>query len=181
MINKILDKLFNLEIIRTHPKEAIKFAREHFKGKEIIAIEIGVYKGENSEQMNKHLNIKKLYLIEPYKEYKSYAGIYEELDKAKKKAHKRNNKGNEIWIEQLSQDGIGYIYYNPDFIYIDGNHEYEYIKKDLELYWEILNKGGIIAGHDIQYDDISKAVLEFANKENVDVHFGDRRDWWIIK
>ena len=181
MINQILDKLFNLEIIRTHPKEAIKFAIGYFEEKEIVAVEIGVYEGENSEQMNKHLNIKKLYLIEPYKEYESYAGTYNELDKAKKKAHKRNNKGNEIWIEQLSQDGIKMVFEKADFVYIDGNHEYEYIKKDLKLCWKILNKGGIISGHDIQYDDISKAVLEFANKEKVDVHFGDRRDWWIIK
>jgi len=68
-----------------------------------------------------------------------------------------------------------------DFIYIDGNHEYEYVKKDIEMYWHKIKDGGIMAGHDIQLKGVSDAVLEFARKNNLDIYFGDRRDWWIIK
>lgn len=70
---------------------------------------------------------------------------------------------------------------NIDFVYIDGNHEYEYVKKDMELYWNVLNNGGILSGHDIQCAGVSKAVLEFSRKNDLEVSFGDRRDWWIIK
>jgi cephalosporin hydroxylase len=38
-----------------------------------------------------------------------------------------------------------------DFLFIDGNHFYEYVKKDLEMYGPLVKKGGIIALHDIGY------------------------------
>ena len=38
-----------------------------------------------------------------------------------------------------------------DFIYIDGDHSYEAVKRDIELYLPKLKKGGLIAGHD--YDE----------------------------
>jgi predicted O-methyltransferase YrrM len=36
-----------------------------------------------------------------------------------------------------------------DFIFIDGDHSYEGVKKDLEIYSPLVRKGGIIAFHDI--------------------------------
>jgi hypothetical protein len=41
-----------------------------------------------------------------------------------------------------------------DFIYIDGNHSYESVKQDIELYLPKLKKGGIIAGHDYKFLNI---------------------------
>lgn len=35
-----------------------------------------------------------------------------------------------------------------DFIYIDGNHEYDYVKEDLKLWFPKVKKGGLVAGHD---------------------------------
>jgi predicted O-methyltransferase YrrM len=36
-----------------------------------------------------------------------------------------------------------------DFLFIDGDHRYEGVKKDYELYSQLVRKGGIIAFHDI--------------------------------
>ncbi len=36
-----------------------------------------------------------------------------------------------------------------DFIFIDGDHSYEAVKKDFEIYSKFINKNGIIAFHDI--------------------------------
>jgi len=38
-----------------------------------------------------------------------------------------------------------------DFLFIDGNHFYDFVKKDLEMYGPLVKKGGIIAMHDIGY------------------------------
>lgn len=38
-----------------------------------------------------------------------------------------------------------------DFLFIDGNHFYEYVKRDLQMYGPLVRKGGIIALHDIGY------------------------------
>jgi predicted O-methyltransferase YrrM len=35
-----------------------------------------------------------------------------------------------------------------DFIYIDANHKYDYVKEDIELWWPKLKSGGMISGHD---------------------------------
>lgn len=35
-----------------------------------------------------------------------------------------------------------------DFIYIDGIHTYEQVKKDIENYLPLVKKGGVIGGHD---------------------------------
>lgn len=186
LINAVLNR-FNLEIIKTHPKEAIKFAKDHFKNNSINAIEIGVLRGVNSEQILKNLNIKELYLIDPWQSYADYKksepertqqSLNKDFIECKKRIFKYNQKVK--YIKKLSEDAVKFV---PivDFIYIDGNHEYDYVKRDLELYWNKLNKGGIISGHDIQSLGVSTAVLEFARKNNLKINFGDRRDWWIIK
>jgi predicted O-methyltransferase YrrM len=36
-----------------------------------------------------------------------------------------------------------------DFLFIDGDHTYEGVKKDFEMYSPLVRKGGLIAFHDI--------------------------------
>ncbi len=184
--NYYLHKMFKLEIIKTRPKESVKFARKYFKGKEIVVIEIGVFKGENAQDVLSNLNVKKIFLIDPYLKYGDYKsdGSCEEVLAAKVKAHNLLNEySSKIkWIEDYSEKAVHRFKNDSlDFVYVDGNHTYPYVKGDLKLYWDKVKVGGILAGHDIQLFNVSKALLEFANKNKLDVHFGDRRDWWIVK
>ena len=39
-----------------------------------------------------------------------------------------------------------------DAVFIDGNHSYEYVKKDLENYWSKVKPGGIVALHDVNFE-----------------------------
>jgi len=39
-----------------------------------------------------------------------------------------------------------------NFLFIDGNHGYEAVKRDYELYSPLVRKGGIIAFHDIDFE-----------------------------
>ena len=39
-----------------------------------------------------------------------------------------------------------------DAVFIDGNHSYEYVKKDLENYWPKVKAGGIVALHDVNFE-----------------------------
>ena len=39
-----------------------------------------------------------------------------------------------------------------DAVFIDGNHSYEYVKKDLENYWHKVRPGGIVALHDVNFE-----------------------------
>jgi predicted O-methyltransferase YrrM len=53
-----------------------------------------------------------------------------------------------------------------DFVYIDANHTYESVKRDIELALSILKPNGIIAGHDYynEFTGVIKAVDEIFGK-----------------
>jgi len=47
-----------------------------------------------------------------------------------------------------------------DFIYIDGCHKYECVKKDIENSLKKLKRGGILAGHDFTNEPHLQGVYE---------------------
>ena len=47
-----------------------------------------------------------------------------------------------------------------DFVFIDGNHWYDYVKKDIEAWLPKIKKGGMISGHDYEENGVSTAVRE---------------------
>lgn len=51
-----------------------------------------------------------------------------------------------------------------DFVFIDANHNYEYVKEDIALWWPKVKKGGVLSGHDYGqpvWPGVKKAVDEF--------------------
>jgi hypothetical protein len=66
---------------------------------------------------------------------------------------------------QNSNDAIHYIYQEYgnkyfDMIFIDGDHTYEQARKDILNYLPLVQIGGIISGHDYNWDGVRKAVDE---------------------
>jgi hypothetical protein len=62
-----------------------------------------------------------------------------------------------------------------DIVFVDGNHNYIYVKKDIENYWPIVKKKGIIVFHDHIprgqiFDGVRRAVDEFCKKNNSPLH-----------
>jgi predicted O-methyltransferase YrrM len=53
-----------------------------------------------------------------------------------------------------------------DFVYIDAQHHYEAVKRDIALWWPKVKPGGILAGHD--YLDGTREQSEFGVKSAVD-------------
>ncbi len=190
IINNFLRK-FNLGIVRTFPRHSIRFAKKYFKNKPITAIEIGTDRGYNAKDILKRLNVRRIYLIDPYEEYGDYLNSEENKTKkhlsnaekvAKKGLSKYKNKV--IWIKNFSDNAIKKIKEKVDFVYVDGNHEYEYVKRDIKNYWPLIKKGGILAGHDITHDkfnrNIFRAIKEFSDKAKI-IPYISRTDWWIVK
>lgn len=47
-----------------------------------------------------------------------------------------------------------------DFIFIDADHEYESVKKDIRAWTPKLKKGGMLSGHDYDFPDVERALNE---------------------
>ena len=59
-------------------------------------------------------------------------------------------------IREFSNKACNLIPDNLNFVYIDGNHQYEYVYEDLCLWWEKLAPNGIIVGDDAVDTDETK-------------------------
>ena len=63
-----------------------------------------------------------------------------------------NIRGNENRCFMIRSDSVNgsELFDNEslDFIYIDANHKYEFVKQDMETWFPKLRRGGVFAGHD---------------------------------
>jgi len=187
---KLILKYFGFILINMEfPRFSTEEIKKTFGNKELVGVEIGVSSGNNAKSILQNLNIKKLYLIDPYKNYLEWDdsdGMYtsqKNLNKKKQKAKKklRDYSDKIIWIEKKSEDVLNDIPNNLDFVYIDGNHRYKFVKQDIENYYPKLKKGGILAGHDFNEFEIVKAVFEFISKNKLVLHNVKRKDWIILR
>jgi hypothetical protein len=137
--------------------------------KNLNCVEIGVDHGFNAKTMLETLSIKKLYLIDVKLKKKTRERLSKYKDKIK-------------FIENYSDKAAPEIPNEQDFIYVDGGHDYDCVKKDIELYYPKVKNGGIFGGHDFDANhmDICRAVFEFVQKNNLKL-YGKNSDWWIIK
>ena len=80
-------------------------------------------------------------------------------------------KNSSLHIDTLFEDN------SFDFIYIDGNHTYEWVKQDIEKSLPKLKRYSFIAGHDYNWPEVRKAV----NSTIGDVDFVFQDTSWIKK
>ena len=130
--------------------------------KNMNMIEIGSYMGDSTIMFAQ--NFKNVITIDPFinnyddNEYPTeFAALTLVYDKFLENTSKYNNI---IHIRKKSDDAIFDINDKVDFVYIDGHHIYEQVTKDIINYKKLVKDGGIIAGHDYPWDDVTKAVNE---------------------
>ncbi len=166
----------------------IRYIKKNNNSKQLVGCEIGVRKGTNAENILTILNMEKLYLVDPYEAYtemQSNGKTVEDsphifLEAAKKNLKRFGDK--KAFIFKKSEDAVDDVPNNLDFCYIDGCHNYENVKSDIELYYNKVKDGGVLGGHDfgVAFPFLCQAVVDFAKKNNL-VIYGARRDWWVIK
>lgn len=64
------------------------------------------------------------------------------------------------------------------FVFIDGGHLYEQVKRDLEAWYTKVRFDGIIAGHDYNCYGVQRAVEEFFGKKSIK-KWGNC--WWLTR
>jgi len=147
----------------------------------LIGLEIGVAYGYHAKSILDSMNIEKLYLVDPFKQYCGYTD-YIPQDIYKQCCNNLNSYKDKIYILKFTSREAAKKLENIkfDFIYIDGNHRYEFVKGDIELWYNKVKVNGMLCGHDFNNMGVFKAVTEYSNKHNIICHTL-KDDWWFIK
>jgi hypothetical protein len=126
-----------------------------------VFVEIGTYRGDFVDKVLSLNRTAKIFCIDPYTSYDEYNDslnkmigdtIYDETYNNLKSKY-----GDRIqFIRLTSADAVGMIPDNIDFLHIDGNHEYSFVKRDLELYFPKVKSNGFVLGSGACDEDESK-------------------------
>lgn len=167
---------------------------KHIKHLTGCYVEIGTDQGNTAELLLNKTNCSKLYCIDPYMNYDEYSDAINTVtgdhlyNKVLNRLSKYNNRVEVIRL--FSDQAVDLIPDDLDFIYIDGNHSYNYVIDDLNNWYPKLKKGGILIGDDyVDLDDtkrnengdvfiqwspncfghygVKKAFTEFIQKNNI--------------
>ena len=157
--------------------------------------EVGVHAGETSISLLKNLpDIKEYHAVDPWESYETYTG-----KKYRKPGHKRLKtwpavmenfiSGTKPFVEKVfmhRMTSVEAVYEFDDnffdWIFIDANHDYPYIKENLEIWTPKVKVGGVVSGHDYgnkKWPGIKKAVDEFVQKKKLNI-IPDCYVWWFI-
>jgi len=158
--------------------------------------EVGIGYGTHAKYVLKTTKVDKLYLVDPTQYYPN-DGFAEDIMKCKPKIP--NNQFNELyeliqqelspwkdrvtWFRTMSlnitNDQIADE--ELDCVFVDGDHSYEAVKKDLPFWWKKVRSGGRMLGDDYWMDGVARAVKEFAQENNLVPEFltADGKDYKI--
>lgn len=149
--------------------------------------ELGVWKGAFSAQLLERVRPERLHLVDPWTFRAelpqafyggAVAGPQQDMDAIYESVRARFAKAiseGTVQIHRAQSDvaaatfGIGEL----DWVYIDGDHRYEAVREELDLYSRLVKPGGIVAGDDYHgrgwwKGGVKRAVDEWASKTAID-------------
>lgn len=152
--------------------------------------EVGVSGGRFSEQIFKGVPGVHITGVDPYLEYEGYhwGGRQERHTNHFNEAKERYEKYDGLLVASSSMDGAALVKDGSlDFVYIDGNHEFDYVMQDIIVWAKKVRKGGIISGHDyyeFRNAGVVDAVNAYVKAHNVKEWFINTEretSWWWVK
>ena len=146
-----------------------------------IGAEVGVWAGDFSAAILKEVRPTRLHLIDPWRFEPglpdawyggSLVGSQEQMDQIHARVVARFGsqiREGTVQVHRSSSSDAASSFepHYFDWVYIDGNHLYEFVKQDLEDYWPAVKPGGLLTGDDYSdpgwwEDGVRRAVDEFA-------------------
>ena len=180
-MKKIFKKFFS--------KNRINLILENLSNKDLHVLEIGIHKGDFSKQLAKQLRPKKLILVDPWIAYdddiyakswygnssKSNQSIQDKYFLDIRKYFENEIKIGTVEIHRKTSDNFFNKNQNMfDLIYIDGNHLFDFVKRDIINSLKFIKQDGIIVLDDYNVvgwwdDGITKAVDFFKKKKLIKI------------
>ena len=192
-----LTYFFKVSYIRTRSELPLILNRQGLIGE---GVEVGVWKGEFSHFLLSHWKGKRLYSVDPWKNFSAdeyiddmnisqleFDDIYYKVKDSLSVFVDRS-----CIIRKVSVDAaITFENASLDFVYLDGRHDYRGVKEDIEVWYDKVKPSGIICGHDYLDQTIGSTVFgvktavdEFAKQRQLKLFLTDKDiypSWFIIK
>ena len=132
---------------------------------DIIVVEIGSYAGESAELFLKSGKVSKICCIDPWKSFvdRSDNAIHINMSKIRKTFEdKFKHDVRVLQFVGTVDDFISSDVKLPrvDVVYIDGNHEYSYVKNDILKTMNCLKPKVAISGHDYDMCEVKQAISD---------------------
>jgi len=131
-------------------------------------VEIGSYTGDSTVIFAERFGL--VIAIDPYLDWydeNDDTCYFAPMEKVEKQFYKNTEPfANIIKLKMTSDEAAKFAVENKikniDFVYIDGMHTFEQVKKDIENFLPILNNPKIIGGHDyhVHWEGVKKAIEE---------------------
>lgn len=138
--------------------------------------EIGVRFGYFSKIICENNPDLKLYCIDPWDAYDTKYP-QEKQDEIYLKAVENLEPYNVQIVRMTSMNALDqFADGSLDFVYIDGNHDFDYVMMDIICWSKKVRSGGIVAGHDYYSGEVGimKAVDAYTHSHNI-------RPWYVTK
>jgi len=129
----------------------------HLIKPEMKICEIGVAEGISSENFLKAGCF--LYMIDPWENYEGCKEEYKQEEGYQKTLEMLKNFDTYKIIKKKSDDAVNEVPNDLDLVYVDGNHAYEFVKRDIMNYWPKVKKGGWLTGDDLSMTEVAAAVV----------------------
>lgn len=143
-------------------------------GNNLKGVELGVWHGDNSAYLLQECsNIDILLGIDPYQPYQDWNRYIGQdlMDNAKNSAVEKfkHFPGRGRLFVGTSVQAVNAMEYDDkiDFIFIDGDHSYERVYEDLNLWYSKVKRGGLFSGHDFSLPGVNQAILQFRKENNI--------------
>ena len=153
-----------------HPRQFIK--------KGFVCCEVGVWKGDLSETLLKR-KPSELHLVDPWL-HRERPGMWynigqDAMDTVHKSVVERFRDEPSVKIHRMPSLETEFPLDTFDWVYIDGDHDYPAVLKDLEHFYPTIKPGGYLCGDDYGWDrggadgGPQRAVDEFVEKRGLDL------------
>lgn len=142
-----------------------------------VGAEVGTEHGRYAEMLCNSIPDLKLYCIDPYMNIPYYEGYKEqtEVDTFYEAAKAKLSKYNAEIMKMTSMEAVKKFEPNSlDFVFIDGNHHFEFVVNDIIHWSRVIKPGGVVYGHD--YSDqfhVKQAVNAFVSVAEI-------KPWFIL-
>jgi len=153
-----------------HKKYVLNLVKRNF-----ICAEIGVWKGEFSQSIfNKKPG--HLYLIDPWEYMPVYTDRWyggklakcdDDMESIFDSVKKQFGGCSNVSVCRGDSGLIVPTLPNLDWSYVDGNHSYDFVLKDISNCYNITKTGGFVCGDDLQKPEVKKALDRFVKVHKI--------------